>query len=408
VRRILAFLVFVGGSIAFFPFTPSSLALSPAEIGVVANHNNGDSVRLARFYMEKRGIPAQNLITITLDPAEQCDRSSYEKRIAAPVRKFLTSFSPAGTIKCLVTMYGVPLAITSPAMSRHGEKTIAQLRKKKETLRTSGDLFENSIAELTKRISYLTKTSDMRASVDSELTLVRLNQPVSHWLANPFYRGETPGFAFFDQQDVVMVSRLDGPSPSLVEKIIEDSLVAEKEGLTGGAYFDARWPDPGLKEVTRYAWYDRSIHRAAELVGRSGVVGNVVVDQKSDLFQPGPIRLTALYCGWYSLGKYIDAFSWQRGAVGYHLASSECSTLKKRGSRVWCKMMLEKGAAATIGPVGEPYVDAFPPPELFFSFLTAGRNLVESYFFSLPHLSWKMVLIGDPLYRPFARQGQAN
>ena len=71
-------------------------------------------------------------------------------------------------------------------------------------------------------------------------------------------------------------------------------------------------------------------------------------------------------------------------------------------------MMLEKGAAATIGPVGEPYVDAFPPPELFFSFLTAGRNLVESYFFSLPHLSWKMVLIGDPLYRPFARQGQAN
>jgi len=68
---------------------------------------------------------------------------------------------------------------------------------------------------------------------------------------------------------------------------------------------------------------------------------------------------------------------------------------------------LEDGAAAVIGPVAEPYVQAFPVPELFFNFLTDGYyTLVEAYFLSLPYLSWQMVLVGDPLYRPFKNTDQ--
>ena len=35
-------------------------------------------------------------------------------------------------------------------------------------------------------------------------------------------------------------------------------------------------------------------------------------------------------------------------------------------------------------------------------------SLAECYLLSLPYLSWKMVLIGDPLYRPFAAFGQSD
>jgi len=88
--------------------------------------------------------------------------------------------------------------------------------------------------------------------------------------------------------------------------------------------------------------------------------------------------------------------------VGYHIASAECKTLKRAGSRVWCKRMLEEGIAATLGPVNEPYVQAFPMPELFFRFLLDGYwTLAECYALSKPFCSWQMVLIGDPLYRPF-------
>ena len=64
--------------------------------------------------------------------------------------------------------------------------------------------------------------------------------------------------------------------------------------------------------------------------------------------------------------------------------------------------MLEDGAAATIGPVAEPYVQGFPLPEIFFGMLLDGYyTLSESYILSLPYLSWQVILIGDPLYRPF-------
>jgi len=385
--------------------------LTADEIAVIANKQEPESISLARFYMDQRRIPSANLITIDMNPAEDCQRSDYDNLIAAPVLSFLNQHSPQNTIRCLVTMYGVPLKISTPALSDQGSETIAQLSKNIEEITLSLDhgkdesmldSLSGKISDIKNQISYYTKVNDMRAAVDSELTLVLQTHPLAHWLPNPYYRDLHDEFLPFAKEDVLMVSRLDGSSPELVRKMITDALSAEKEGLRGDAFFDARWPDPGLKQVNSYAWYDRAIHRAAEVVRKSGRMSNVVVDEQSALFQPGVTRDAALYCGWYSLAKYIDAFSWQKGAVGYHIASSECSTLKKEGSQVWCKRMLEKGAAATIGPVGEPYVNAFPPPDLFFAFLLGGKNLVESYFFSLPHLSWKMVLIGDPLYTPFA------
>jgi hypothetical protein len=55
-----------------------------------------------------------------------------------------------------------------------------------------------------------------------------------------------------------------------------------------------------------------------------------------------------------------------------------------------------------IGPVAEPYVQAFPVPEIFFGMLVDGYlTLAECYMVSVPFLSWQMVLVGDPLYRPF-------
>jgi len=404
----LSFVMLLG---AVFLTAVPGYGLTADEIAVIANKQGPDSISLARFYMDQRRIPAGNLITIDIDPAENCRRSDYDNLIAAPVLSFLSKHSPKSNIRCLVTMYGVPLKITSPSLSDQGSETIAQLTKKIEEITLSFDhnkdesmldTLRGKISDIKKQVSYYTKVNDMRAAVDSELTLVLQTHPLAHWLQNPYYRDQHADFLLFGKDDVLMVSRLDGSSPDLVKRMITDSLSAEKEGLHGEAFFDARWPDPGLKQVKSYGWYDRAIHRAAEVVRQSHRMDRVVVDEQSALFQPGVTRNAALYCGWYSLAKYIDAFNWQKGAVGYHIASSECSTLKKEGSQVWCKRMLENGAVATIGPVGEPYVDAFPPPDLFFAFLTGGKNLVESYFFSLPHLSWKMVLIGDPLYTPFA------
>jgi uncharacterized protein (TIGR03790 family) len=130
---------------------------------------------------------------------------------------------------------------------------------------------------------------------------------------------------------------------------------------------------------------------------------DVVLNDAPGLFPVKSCPDVALYSGWYSLAKYVDSFMWNKGSIGYHLASAECTTLRNGESPVWCVNILKKGAAATIGPVNEPYIQGFPLPEIFFRYLVEGyMSLGEAYLVSLPFISWQMVLVGDPLYQPFS------
>lgn len=353
-----------------------SLALTPKEVLVVANFNAADSLELALYYMKKRGIPDSNLIKLWVDDKEKISRKDYDEQIADPVRNFLKSKGEKRGIKCIVTMYGVPLTI---------------LPYKKKAPKNKSMSNSNLIME------------DENSSVDSELSLVLLpDHDVGGWIPNPYFIASVNKRFMISKSDVLMVSRLDGPSEKIVRRIIDDSIETEARGLSGRAYLDARWSDKKGEKGSAYQIYDRSLHKAAKRIEESGLIEKVILEQSEELFQSGDGVDVALYSGWYSLGRYIDAFSWQKGAIGYHIASSECVTLKSKRNRGWCKMMLEKGVSATLGPVGEPYVQAFPPPEIFFSLILDGKfTLAESYILSLPYLSWKMVLIGDPLYRPF-------
>jgi len=397
--------------ISFTPFN-SCFALQPDEILLIANRNNPASLELAGYYRSKRQIPAANFLQVSMTDKEDCSRSEYEQKLLVPLRDYLVKH-PEKKIRCLLLFYGLPLRVDPPELAtvewqkiedlKYARKQIDwQLQNKKLSIAKEEE-FRKELEQLTEQLKRLCRLGE-RAAVDSELALV-LNPSYSldRWQPNPYFVGfsRQESRLPFNKDQVLFVSRLDGPTPTIVRRMIDDSLYAEQHGLQGQAYFDARWNLPEKKNLQGYPLYDASIHKAAELTRKLSSL-SVHLDQKEQLYQPGEAPEAALYCGWYSLGKYVDAFDWQRGAVGYHIASSECTTLKKTGSEVWCKRMLEEGVAATIGPVAEPYVQGFPLPELFFSFLLDGYyTLAESYFLSLPYLSWQIVLIGDPLYRPF-------
>lgn len=313
-------------------------------------------------------------------------------------------------------MYGLPLKIAASEMNADERREYMRLRQREKALKARlsalGEAqeaerreIEDELAEVQNQCERTAK-GDQRASLDSEIALVlQENHSLAGWMPNPFFAGYHEPELMEQRDATLLVSRLDGPSPEIVRRVIDDSLTAERTGLKGTAYFDARYPRTkarvGVRGESGYQYYDTSIYRAADVVKADKRVAVMVNDQPA-LFQPGECPDAALYCGWYQLGQYVDAFSWVKGAVGYHIASAECETLKSPGSEVWCKRMLEKGIAATLGPVNEPYVQAFPVPDLFFRFLLDGYwTLAEAYALSRPFLSWQMVLIGDPLYRPF-------
>ena len=255
-------------------------------------------------------------------------------------------------------------------------------------------------------------TGEICLTLDSELALVDAGiYNLDGWQLNPSYLGYRGRHIKNQPDKAYMVARLDGPDPDTVKRIIDDSIQAEKNGLKGTAYLDARWPRPdreSSKKLQGYKFYDNSLYLAADKINQSGIIKAVINDQP-ELFQPGDCSDAALYSGWYRRANYYDAFDWQPGAVGFHIAGSECGTLKSKKFNGWCLGMLRDGAAAVIGPVEEPYVQAFPPPALFFSLLIDGRySLAESFAFSVPFRSWRMVLVGDPLCQPFKNSNKLN
>jgi uncharacterized protein (TIGR03790 family) len=197
----------------------------------------------------------------------------------------------------------------------------------------------------------------------------------------------------------LMIARLDGPSYGIAKGLIDKAIAAEEKGLTGVAYIDSR----GLFGKDLYSFCDQSLRDLALLV-RLRTSLPVKEERTAELFPPGSCPQTALYCGWYSVGKYVDAFEFAEGAVGFHVASFEAVSLRDPNSTQWCPSMLKRGITATLGPVAEPYLHTFPEPKAFFGALFDGHCLAEAYYLTLPFNSWQLVLIGDPLYRPFKKQ----
>jgi uncharacterized protein (TIGR03790 family) len=58
---------------------------------------------------------------------------------------------------------------------------------------------------------------------------------------------------------------------------------------------------------------------------------------------------------------------------------------------------LMEGASAATGHVAEPYLQFTPHPDLLLPEYYKGRNLAESFYVSIPALSWQNIVVGDPL-----------
>lgn len=235
------------------------------------------------------------------------------------------------------------------------------------------------------------------AGLDSELSLLWWDRdlyPVAWRRENPLFQDNA---ASPDQLPILMVSRLDAPTAELAKGLVDKALAAEQAGLTGTVYYDARGLQPNGVTDT-YGLYDHSLREAAALVKEKSAY-KVVLDVSEPTMTAVPD--VALYVGWYKLRAYEDVFSFNPGAVGYHMASAESLTVHDRSERGWCKNALEHGITATLGSVDEPYLDAFPEPARFTAMLLSGKYaLVEAYYLTSRYISWRMVLFGDPLYNP--------
>lgn len=404
--------------VVFWLAAAPALALEPSEVVVIANGKVPASRGVAEHYLKRRGVPPANLFVAELTADETITRVDYDAQLAAPLRAFLKA--KATPTKCLLTVHGVPLKVAVVEMTAAEQAEAAVVRPKRAAL-------IKAIAELDKAtpkddkklaalraeeatlngVEYRVTHYETNAAVDSELMLV-LHPPYSlvRFLPNPLHREyQAPKDAPPGPAPVtLMTCRLDGPTPEIARRLVDDAVAVEAAGgLKGKAYVDARGikfdaKKPG-EDGAGYEGYDESFRETAALLKKAGL--DVTLDDKDPVFAANACPDAALYTGWYSAATYVESCRFARGAVAWHLASYELGTMRG-DNKLWVPNLLKAGAAVTLGPVGEPYTIGFPKPAEFFGLLATGNHTVaECYAKTVPVTSWMGALIGDPLYNPY-------
>jgi uncharacterized protein (TIGR03790 family) len=419
----------LAGALVLLALTCPARALGPADVFVIYNKNVPASREVADHYAKLREVPADHLIGLDLPDGEDISRADYDRHLAAPLRKALKDRK--GKAKVLLTVYGVPLRVGRDEPSADDKAELAKLNplvehyqarikaldaeikeleaKSKDApglpeRRSEREAVQQVLRPLEARRQFVSH-AESEAAVDSELSLLWWEHyELRRWQLNLLYF-QVPEKMREGKPPVLMVSRLDGPSVAIVKGLVDQAVEVEKKGLAGKVYFDARGIrfDPKADTGHGYGGYDESLREAARLLRETAKM-DVVLDDKPELFAEGSCTDCALYCGWYSLAKYVPCCKPVRGAVAYHIASSEAVSLRDPKTRQWCKCLLEDGVAATLGPVAEPYTFGFPKPAEFFGYLVTGKlTLVECYWKTSLFTSWMTVLVGDPLYNPYAK-----
>lgn len=385
---------------------PAVLAATPAaegqEVVVVYNRKVEESRLVAEEYARRRFVPTNQVIGLDVPTAEVLTRAEYLDQIQEPLVDFLSkerlwvvqppdgvdkvpatnevaSAVRSSRVRYLALCYGVPIRIAEDAAVREPglEHFRAELRRNE-------------------------------AAVDSELACLPLQLARRTWTGprrNPVYAA-TNRWSMHPTNGVLVVARLDGPTPAIARGLVDKSLKAEADGLWGRAYFDLR----GLTNGT-YKLGDDWIGAASEISRRLGF--ETIVDRKPETFGPGfPLSQIGFYFGWYETdvsGPFTrDGVEFMPGALAYHLHSFSAAMVRTE-TRHWVGPLLAKGATATLGCVAEPYLEATPDLAVLLGrFLFHGLSFGEAALAAQGVLSWQTTVLGDPLYRPFRLSAQAR
>ena len=356
----------------------------PDMTAVVFNKSEPISLTLAQLYAKQRGIPADHLVGLDCSIENDVSREDFEATIAAPLREAFKqrhwwTIHTDGegnervsgmTIRFVAVIKGVPLKIRPSAQTNPCDPA------------GTGPI-----------------ASHNEAAVDSELALLAFpHHPIAGAIPNPYFQSFRP-IREFESAAILLVCRLDAPTPEMVRRMIADGLAAEKNGLWGRAYVDSSHHTAPGAELG-----DKWMADIVDQLRKTG--GPVVVDDTPNVFPDGfPMSDCALYYGWYAggiTGPFNQSdFKFVQGAVAVHIHSFSASTLRDTNSG-WVGPLIARGAAASLGNVYEPYLQLTAHLDILNDRLLHGFTLAESAYMSQQALSWMGIVVGDPLYRPYA------
>lgn len=369
------------------------------SVVVVYNSRMKESKAVAIHYAERRHVPMEQILPLDLPATETMTRQEFRDKLETPMWKWLEE-------KNLFTVKSVPDPTTNNApLGRHWKVTEAKVRYAVLCYGVPSRILRDASLKEPGMEKLKDELKRNEAAVDSELALLPLHDlklPLTGPLQNIFYL-TTNSITLNPTNGILMVARLDGPTPEIARGLVDKAMDAETNGLWGRFYFD-------LRGVTNeYRLGDDWLRQAVELSQHLGFES--VVDEKPETFSASfPMSQTAVYAGWYD-AEFSGPFrsgsvEFMPGAFAYHLHSFSAATLRATDKN-WVGPLLAQGATITMGCVDEPYLSGTPDIGTFLTrFIFFGFSFGEAASASQTVYSWQTTVVGDPLYRPFGKNPQ--
>ena len=346
----------------------ASYSQTADNVVLVVNQASAISRRIGEYYVHRRAIPLANVCQLNVTDAEEIRWPVYAEQIEEPIGAFLKKARLQEKVLYLVTTLGVPLRVQGNGSEGPGTDTCA---------------------------------------VDSELALLYGKMhgksfPRAGLVPNPFFGQRDRAFRHPDFP-IYLVTRLAGYDFDDVKGTIDRSLAARNRGKFVLDLADH--PGEG----------DPWLRMAATLLPAARVV---IDDSDKVLYNQTDV---IGYASWGSNDKNRHqrhlGFRWLPGAIVTEFVSTNgrtfrrppddwnISTWKQSDKPLWfagapqtlTADYIHDGATGCSGHVEEPYLSGTPRPDYLLPAYFNGRNLAESYYLSIPSLSWQNIVVGDPL-----------
>ncbi len=349
-------------------------ALQPSQVVVVYNADSALSTRAAQRYVQQRRIPDEHMVGLSGVKGGHISREDFEEKVVKPLLfaghqngwRWPSGYTQGSTkrILAMVLMPDLPLGIN--AIPRP----------------------EGTPAPKPMEVDY--------AAMDSELMVLGGKLPPKGMYNNPCFEKDIK--LGIEYPPVMAVCRIDAPDEESINRMIDDPARVEKRGLWGWVVVDQGGP-----HQEGDAWLAKVATQA-----RTSGQPLFYETSKSTLAESFPLSTdTAVYFGWYThpangpfAPKAAGDFRFAPGAVAVHLHSNSASSVKNPGT--WAPALLKRGAAVSAGNVFEPYLGPSLHFDIFYDRLMKGCCVAEAALMASPVISWQCIILGDPLYRPFA------
>lgn len=359
----------LAGSIVWLALAQPAFCLDASAVLVVVNSRSAVSRSIGEYYSIRRGIPRANVVSLALPETEEIDRAVYLQQLAEPLRAEIGRRGGLPRIDVLVLTKGVPLKVRGPGRGMTSEG----------------------------------------ASVDSELTALpgqsrERPSPLSGPISNPYYGSNEPfssaRFRMF------LVTRLDAYSFSDVKAMIDRSLQARDAGV---AVIDAK---SELLEDDGNLWLHAAANRLparrvredatkSVLSGVHGVIAYASWGSNDPARKSRHAGLAYLPGAIATEFVSTDARTFTEPPPGWEITTWDNRSGHFAGSpQSLTADFIRQGATGASGHVYEPFLAFTPRPDLLLpAYVVQKRTLAESFWSSIPAISWMNVVVGDPLCR---------